>query len=102
MVPPIIYEEEGNKNMAANLRAEFKERQRKHLFESITIISPHVKKPYMKILYPDHCFSHCTGAKAFDHYCRCQSSVGREAFLCWRSHSPRAREAFHWSDVTQR
>lgn len=102
VVPPIIYEEEGNENMAANLRVGFKERQRKRLFESITIISPHAKKPYMKILYPNHCFSHCIGAKAFDHYCRCQPSVGREAFLCWKSHSPRAREAFHWSDVTQR
>ena len=51
VVPPIIYKE-GDEVMATNLRVGFKERQRKCLFESITIIPPHAKKPCTKILYP--------------------------------------------------
>ena len=53
MVPPINYKEEGEEDMVANLRAGFKERQRKSLSESITVISFPSKRPYPKILYPE-------------------------------------------------
>lgn len=37
VLPPIVYEEEEEGNMASNLRVEFWERQCKHLFESIAV-----------------------------------------------------------------
>lgn len=49
MVPPITYEEE-EEDMAANLRAKFKERQHKSLSKSIMVIIPPYKRPYPKIL----------------------------------------------------
>lgn len=52
MIPLIIYEEERKEDMAADLRVGFKERQCKHLSESITIIHLPIKKPYTKILCP--------------------------------------------------
>lgn len=52
VVPPIIYEEEGEENMATNLRVRFKKRQCKCLFESITVGPPSTKKPYIDILCP--------------------------------------------------
>lgn len=51
VVPPIIYEEEGEENMATNLRAGFKKRQCKCLSESITVFPP-TKKPCINILCP--------------------------------------------------
>lgn len=53
VVPCIIYEEERSEDMAANLRVDFKERQCKRLFESITVISLSAKKTCMEILYPE-------------------------------------------------
>lgn len=50
VVPRIIYKKEGEKDMVANLRADFNERQCKCLSESITVIPPPVKKPYTEIL----------------------------------------------------
>lgn len=50
MVPPIICKEEEEEDMATNLRVEYKERQRKHLSKSITIVPPPTKKPCMEIL----------------------------------------------------
>ncbi|KAL6348494.1 hypothetical protein AAG906_009954 [Vitis piasezkii] len=38
--------------MVANLRAAFKERQRKRLSKSITVIPPPSKRPYLEILCP--------------------------------------------------
>lgn len=48
-VPPITYEEE-EEDMAANLRARFKEKQHKSLSKSITVIIPPYKRPCLKIL----------------------------------------------------
>ncbi|KAL6313060.1 hypothetical protein AAG906_012814 [Vitis piasezkii] len=42
----------GDEDMAANLRADFKKRQRKRLFESIMIVFPPTKKPCAEILCP--------------------------------------------------
>ena len=44
MMPRIIYEVEKEEDMAANLRASFKERQHKRLSESITVAPPSAKK----------------------------------------------------------
>ena len=44
MMPCIIYEVEKEEDMAANLRASFKERQHKRLFESIAVAPPSAKK----------------------------------------------------------
>lgn len=52
MVPSIICEEEGEENMATNLRVGLKKRQCKRLSESITVVPPSTKKPYIEILYP--------------------------------------------------
>lgn len=52
VVPPIAYEEEEEEDMVANLRAAFKERQRKHLSESITVIPLSSRRPCSEILYP--------------------------------------------------
>ena len=51
VVPPIICEEEGEENIATNLRAGFKKRQCKHLFEFIMVVPPSTKKPCIEILY---------------------------------------------------
>lgn len=53
MVPPINYKEEREEDMVANLRVGFKERQRKRLFESITVISFPSKIPCPEILCPE-------------------------------------------------
>ena len=50
VVPRFICEEEGEEDMVVNLRASFKERQCKHLFESIIVIPPLAKKPCTEIL----------------------------------------------------
>ncbi|KAL6321836.1 hypothetical protein AAG906_035535 [Vitis piasezkii] len=47
----IACEEEEEKDMVANLRIEFKERQHKRLSESITVVSPPSKRPYLEPLY---------------------------------------------------
>lgn len=52
VVPHIAYEEEEEEDMVANLRVAFKERQRKHLSESITVIPPPSRSPCSEILYP--------------------------------------------------
>lgn len=52
VVPPVICEEEGEENMATNLRAGFKKRQCKCLSKSITVVSPSTKKPCIEILCP--------------------------------------------------
>lgn len=49
VLPPITYKEE-EEDMAANLRARFKERQHKSLSKSITVIIPPYKRPCPKIL----------------------------------------------------
>lgn len=46
VVPRIIYEPKGKKNMVANLRARFKEWQHKRLYESIIVATPPAKRPY--------------------------------------------------------
>lgn len=48
----IVCKNEENEDMAANLRTDFKERQCKHLSESILVVPPSTKKPYSKVLYP--------------------------------------------------
>lgn len=53
MVPRIICEEEREENMVANLRVNFKERQRKCLSESIMVIHPPAKKPCTEIICPE-------------------------------------------------
>ncbi|KAJ9686988.1 hypothetical protein PVL29_015728 [Vitis rotundifolia] len=45
LMPPVICDEEEEENgMASNLRVKFRERQRKLLFESITVSPSHSKK----------------------------------------------------------
>ena len=48
MVPRIIHEPDGEEDMATNLKTGFKERQRKHLSESIAVATPSAKKPCME------------------------------------------------------
>lgn len=48
LVPLIACEEEEDENMAVNLRTGFKERQFKHLSESITVNLPSFKRPYLE------------------------------------------------------
>lgn len=45
VVPRIIYEPKGEKDMTVNLRARFKERQHKRLSESIIVATPPAKDP---------------------------------------------------------
>lgn len=52
MVPRIIYEPKGEKDMAKNLKFGFKERQRKWLSESIIVAPPPAKKSYTEVLRP--------------------------------------------------
>lgn len=52
MVPRIICEPKGEEDMAKNLKFGFKERQRKWLFESITVAPPPAKKSYTEVLRP--------------------------------------------------
>lgn len=79
MVFPIIYEEKGDEDMAEKLRVGFKERQRKHLSESITVISHSAKKPYPEILCSKPLLIIAPALEPFDHYCRLQPSIEREA-----------------------
>lgn len=51
-MPPIIYEEEGEENMATNLRVGLKKMQCKCLSESIMVGHLFAKKPYINILCP--------------------------------------------------
>lgn len=51
VVPCIIYEPKGENDMAANLRTRFKERQHKHLSESIIVATPPAKRPCPKETY---------------------------------------------------
>ncbi|KAL6319877.1 hypothetical protein AAG906_036948 [Vitis piasezkii] len=53
VVPPINYKEEREEDMVVNLRAGFKERKRKRLSKSITVISFPSKRPYLKNLSPE-------------------------------------------------
>ena len=46
MVPPIVSEEEEEEDMTTNLRARFKERQHKHLSESIVVNPAPSKRAY--------------------------------------------------------
>lgn len=52
MVPHIVCEKERDEDMATNLRVSFKERQCKRFSESITVVPPPTKKPYMEVLCP--------------------------------------------------
>lgn len=52
VVPPIACEEKENKDMVTNLRTKFKERQRRRLSESITVISPPSKRLCLEPLCP--------------------------------------------------
>lgn len=45
----IVFEKEGEEDMATNLRVCFKEKQSKHVFESITIVPPLAKKPCTEV-----------------------------------------------------
>ena len=51
MVLLIACEEEEEKDMVANLRIEFKERQHKRLSKSIMVVFPSSKRPYSEPLY---------------------------------------------------
>lgn len=48
VVPRIIYEPNGEKDMAVNLRARFKERQHKRLSEFIIVATPPAKRPCLE------------------------------------------------------
>ena len=47
----IVFEEKGEEDMATNLRVCFKEKQSKHVFESITVVPPLAKKPCTEVFY---------------------------------------------------
>ena len=52
MVPPIVFKEERDEEMAENLRSGLKKRQHKHFSKFITIKPPPSKRPCPEILYP--------------------------------------------------
>lgn len=46
VIPNILYEAEAEKKMVANLRASFRDRQHKRLFEPIEVVAPPTKRSY--------------------------------------------------------
>ncbi|RVW31366.1 hypothetical protein CK203_114187 [Vitis vinifera] len=71
----------GDEDMVANLRADFKKRQCKRLFESIMVVFPPTKKPCMEILCLVLVLAIALAPVGTSHVPDGRSSVGKDACL---------------------